>query len=239
MIYIAICDDNEKLVKDLHEKIKKILKQMGTLAHVTEYVRSIDLSYDIEEGKYFDLIFSDIEMPDIDGMKLARYIKKFLPKVYIIFITAHIKYAIDAFELQVFRYIPKNSLDIKLRCAVQDVVKMINIQKESLFTIQTPTRIERIAYQDILYIQREGKNSIFFMEDGTEVKIRKSLVQVYDELDQKEFIYVERGSIVNISKIMSIKKNLVELKKGIIIPASFSRVETVKERMNEFWGRKI
>ena len=239
MIYIAICDDNEKSVKILHEKINKILEQSGTLAHTTEYVRSEDLRYDIEEGKYFDLIFSDIEMPNMDGMRLAKYIKKHLPKVYIIFITAHLKYAIDAFELQIFRYIPKNSIDIKLKHAVQDVIQMIQLQEESFFTIQTPTRIERIAYQDIVYIQRECKNSIFIMEGGSNTRVRKSLTQVYNELDPMEFIYVDRGSIVNLSKIMSIKKSIVELKNGISLPASYSRIETIKEKMNEFWGGKL
>ena len=65
------------------------------------------LQYDIEEGQYYDLILSDIEMPQIDGMDLAAYMKRYLPDVLIIFITSHLKYAVDAFELSVSIYTQK------------------------------------------------------------------------------------------------------------------------------------
>ncbi len=59
-----------------------------------------------------------LEMPHIDGMELAGYIKKYLPEVFIVFITSHTKYAIDAFELSIFRYVPKSTLQMKLDHAV-------------------------------------------------------------------------------------------------------------------------
>ena len=50
----------------------------------------------------FDLILLDIEMPESTGMEIAEKIKPYLPNVKIIFITSHIEYAIDAFELSIF-----------------------------------------------------------------------------------------------------------------------------------------
>ena len=88
-------------------------------------------------------------MPNIDGMDLAAYIRKYLSEVLIIFITSHLKYAIDAFELSIFRYIPKNSIDSRLPHALKDAINMINIQADMYYTIQMPTRIEKIPYQKI------------------------------------------------------------------------------------------
>ena len=105
MIYIAVCDDNEKLAKALRNKICQYVKENYEPVDITVYTQSTLLQYDIEDGKYFDLVLSDIEMPNIDGMNLVAYIKKHLPEVLIIFITSHLKYAIDAFELSIFRYI--------------------------------------------------------------------------------------------------------------------------------------
>ena len=83
MIYIAICEDNEESAKLLKYKVTMLLKDYNVLAEMKVYTQSRMLQYDIQEGRYFDLILSDIEMPDIDGMVLAAYIKKYLSEVLI------------------------------------------------------------------------------------------------------------------------------------------------------------
>lgn len=239
MIYIAICDDNEKSVEVLNNKVTKYLKNSSEIADITVYTQSRMLQYDIQEGKHFDLILSDIEMPHIDGMNLAAYIKRYLPDVLIIFITSHLKYAIDAFELSIFRYIPKNSINTRLPHALKDAISMIKMQADQYYTIQTPTRIEKVPYQKILYIQREGKNSVLTLTDNSITKVRKSLAQVFKELKSEDFIYVDRGDIVNLVHIMGIKDSIVELKNGVRLPASHAKVDQIKERLCDFWGEQI
>ncbi len=185
------------------------------------------------------MVLCDIEMPDIDGMRLSAYIRRHLPNTLIILITSHLKYAIDAFELSIFRYIPKNSLDIRLEHALKDAVNMIQLQADQYYTIKMPSRIEKIQYHRILYIQREGKNAVIVLMDGTSTKVRKSLSQVYNELNSKDFLYVDRGDIVNLSHIVRIKEGIVELEGGIRIPASHAKLEYIKERLNDFWGEQI
>ncbi len=239
MIYIAICEDNEESAKLLKNKVTMLLKEDNVLAEVTVYTQSRLLQYDIQEGRYFDLILSDIEMPDIDGMVLASYIKNYLSEVFIIFITSHLKYAIDSFELSIFRYIPKKSIDSRLPHALKDAVNMINIQADKYYTIQMPTRIEKIPYQKILYIQREGKNSVITLTDNSVTKVRKSLAQLFKEFKSEDFIYVDRGDIVNLAHIMGVKDGIVELKNGIRLPASHAKLEQIKTKLSEFWGEQL
>ena len=239
MIYIAICDDNGKTVEILKNRVIAFLKENNILADISVYTQSRVLQYDIEEGKHYDLILSDIEMPYIDGMNLAAYMKRYLPEVLIIFITSHLKYAVDAFELSIFRYIPKNALNVKLPYALKDAINMINIQADEYYTIEMPSRIEKIPYHKILYIQREGKNSVITLTDNSITKVRKSLTQVFKEFKSEDFIYVDRGDIVNLAHIMGIKDGIVELKNGIRLPASHSKLEQIKTKLSEFWGKQI
>jgi Response regulator of the LytR/AlgR family len=239
LLYIAICDDDEKIVKTFESKVIMFLKKNNIVAEIKTYTQSKLLQYDIQEGKFFDLVLCDIEMPDIDGMRLSAYIRRHLPNTLIILITSHLKYAIDAFELSIFRYIPKNSLDIRLEHALKDAVNMIQLQADQYYTIKMPSRIEKIQYHRILYIQREGKNAVIVLMDGTSTKVRKSLSQVYNELNSKDFLYVDRGDIVNLSHIVRIKEGIVELEGGIRIPASHAKLEYIKERLNDFWGEQI
>ena len=117
--------DNE--IVALHERIvKACLQSQGIGYEITTYTQSRNLLYDItDDGFFYDLILLDIEMPGISGMEIPQQLKGFLPNVKIIFVTSHTEYAIDAFELSIFRYVPKNNLEVKLAAAVTDAAKLI------------------------------------------------------------------------------------------------------------------
>ncbi len=239
MIKIAICDDEEKAVA-LHEKIVKgCLQAQGIGCEITTYTQSRNLLYDITDDNFFyDLILLDIEMPGISGMEIPQQIKRFLPNVRIIFVTSHTEYAIDAFELSIFRYVPKNNLEAKLTTAVTDAAKLIELENGQEYTIQTASRMEKIPYKDIFYIQRDGKNASIVSSIGIS-KVRKSLQQVFDELNTPEFIFIDRGYIVNIVQIMKISDSLALLKNGEQLPISRSHLQEVKRQINQFWGAHI
>lgn len=239
MIRIAICDDEERAVA-LHEKIvKDSLQAQGIGYEITTYTQSRNLLYDItDDGFFFDLILLDIEMPGISGMEIPQQIKGFLPNVKIIFVTSHTEYAIDAFELAIFRYVPKNNLEVKLTAAVIDAAKLIELEAGQEYTIQTANRMEKIPYKDIFYIQRDGKNASIISSAGVS-KVRKSLQQVFDELNAPEFIFIDRGYIVNIIQIMKVSDSMALLKNGEQLPISRSHLQEVKQQINRFWGAHI
>ena len=239
MIKVAICDDEEKAVA-LHEQIvRKCLQSEGIGYEITTYTQSRNLIYDItDDGFFYDLILLDIEMPGISGMEIPQQLKGFLPNVRIIFVTSHTEYAIDAFELSIFRYVPKNNLEVKLAAAVTDAAKLIELEAGQEYTIQTASRMEKIPYKDIFYIQRDGKNASIISSVGI-AKVRKSLQQVFDELNTPEFIFVDRGCIVNIIQIMKISDGMVVLKNGEQLPISRSHLQEVKQKINQFWGAHI
>lgn len=239
MIKIAICDDEERAVA-LHERIvKSSLQTSGSGYEITTYTQGRNLLYDItDDGFFYDLILLDIEMPGISGMEIPQQIKGFLPNVKIIFVTSHTEYAIDAFELSIFRYVPKNNLESKLIAAVTDAAKLIELEAGQEYKIHTANRMEKIPYKDIFYIQRDGKNASIVSIAGTS-KVRKSLQQVFDELNTPEFIFVDRSYIVNIIQIMKISDGMAVLKNGEQLPISRSHLQEVKQQINQFWGAHI
>ena len=239
MVKIAICDDEEKSVA-LHERmVRECLQAAGIGCEITTYIQSRNLLYDITDDAFFyDLILLDIEMPGISGMELPQQIKGFLPNIRIIFVTSHTEYAIDAFELSIFRYVPKNNLEAKLSAAVLDAARLIELEAGQEYTIQTASRMEKIPFKDIFYIQRDGKNASIVSSAGIS-KVRKSLQQVFDELNTPEFIFIDRGYIVNIIQIMKISDSAAVLKNGEQLPISRSRLQEVKQKINEFWGAHI
>lgn len=239
MLHIAICDDEKEAVLSHREITENCLRQCRIPGETAVYTVSDNLLYDIiEDNFFFDLILLDIEMPGITGMELAARIKPHLPNVKIIFITSHIEYAIDAFELSIFRYVPKDDIEKRLPSAITDALKLIILEDGKVYTIQTNNRLEKIPYKEIYYIERDGKNACIAATGGVS-KVRKSLQQVYDELGTEEFIFIDRGCIVNIIHIMQIRDGMAVLKNGTSLPVSRSHLQQVKEQINTYWGMQV
>lgn len=235
MIQIAICDDSEVSLQNLNHAVTDILKSNHELAEITLYNESKFLNYNINEGHFYDLILTDIQMPHIDGMELAANIRKHLPNSLIIFITAHSKYALDAFELSIFRYIDKETIPTKLPLAIADALKMIHLQEDQYYLLSYNRMHRKILMKDILYIQREGKNSIFYLTNQDTLKERKSLVPIMEKLNSPDFIFIDRGIIVNLIHIVCIRDTTIELDNGHFILASIPRMKELKFQLQKLW----
>ncbi len=238
MIKIAVCDDEQLLVSAIREITQQYIRYQKETACIEEYASGEFLLADIQEGVYFDLILLDIEMPQKSGMEIAPQIRKCLPHVLMIFVTSHLKYAIDSFALSVFRYVPKQELQPRLTQALQDAFQYIKLEQNDVYLIQTQNRLEKIMLKDILYIQKNGKNAVI-ITFHQQTKVRKSLSQVYEELHREEFIYIDRSCIVNIIHIMQVKNGEVVMKNGESLAVSRSHVRTTKELLNAYWGKVL
>ncbi|MDU3240677.1 MAG: LytTR family DNA-binding domain-containing protein [Clostridiales bacterium] len=239
LIRIAICDDEPDSILRNKEILQACTGRMKCIADMITYTNGEMLLSDILEDDFFyDLILLDIEMPNISGMEIVQSIKPRLPNVRVIFITSHIKYAIDSFELSIFRYVPKDDLEKRLTYAVSDALKLIMLENHKNYLVVTANRMEKVSFQDILYIQRDGKNSAITTFHGV-IKVRKSLQNVLEELDAEEFIFIERGCIVNLIQVTQIKNSMIYLKNQIELPISRSHLQGVKVALNSYWGKRI
>ncbi|WP_394919184.1 LytR/AlgR family response regulator transcription factor [uncultured Robinsoniella sp.] len=239
LIRIAICDDEPDSILRNKEILQACTGRMKCIADMITYTNGEMLLSDILEDNFFyDLILLDIEMPNISGMDIVQSIKPRLPNVRVIFITSHIKYAIDSFELSIFRYVPKDDLVKRLTYAVSDALKLIMLENHKNYLVVTANRMEKVSFQDILYIQRDGKNSAITTFHGV-IKVRKSLQNVLEELDAEEFIFIERGCIVNLIQVTQIKNSMIYLKNQIELPISRSHLQGVKVALNSYWGKRI
>lgn len=246
MIRVGLCDDEPVLLEKLNKFVVDRYAENQIFVKVSAFEKPQALLYEIEDGAQFDLLLLDIEMPQIGGMELAERIKRLLPGALIIFITSHMEYVLDAYELSVFRYISKADFDERLTHALLDAAAMVEVQLRESYIIQSQNRLERIPLQNLLYITHEGKNALLVTdlpaageEKSVCYRVRKTLQQVYGELDEKEFLFIDRGCIVNLSKIMSIRENCCILKDGTQLPVSQSRMQRLKDRLLEFWNQHI
>ncbi len=246
MIRVGLCDDEPVLLEKLNQFVSDCYGKHQIFAQVRGFEKGRSLLYEVEDGAQFDLLLLDIEMPGMNGMELAARVREFLPKVLIIFITSHMEYVLDAYELSIFRYIPKADPGPRLTHALLDAASMVGVQQGESYVIHNQSLLERIPLQNLLYITHEGKNAVLVTdlpavsgERDVCRRVRRSLQQVYDELDGTQFLFIDRGCIVNLSKIMSIQGGCAVLRDGTRLPVSQARLPVLREKLLKFWKQHI
>lgn len=242
MIRIAVCDDEQKFVEQIQAILSSKAKELPCAIEVSAYTGSGDLLYDVEEGRHFDLLFLDIEMPETDGMGLAAAVRRQLPQSLIVFITSHTKYAVKAFELSVFRYIPKSELEACLPLALWDACQLLLRKSTDTYVIESPRRVRKIAVDDILYIYKAQKYAVIVLAEE-EISVRKSLEQVRKELDGSQdpggFLMVERGYIVNLFHVDRLEEQRLYLDDGTEIPVSRRNQSAVRSAVVSYWRARL
>ena len=229
----AIVDDKSESRNFIAELVNKFFQEKEQEYSVKLYESPMDLLLDLDQGKYFDLYLLDVEMPVINGIQLAREIRKYYFDPFIIYITDHVEYSPEAFEVNAFRYIPKIRLQEKLSEALAMLLSKYDNKKQSSYVIHHYLDTDILQCKNIYYVKKEGKYVIFCHTDG-ESRERTTFKEVLQQLPQEEFIEIGRGYAVNICHVMCLRKREVYLRNGEVLPASSSHLHLIQERIEAY-----
>lgn len=243
MLRIVVLDDSSEFIEILCKELQAILKEFCINYEIKVYEDYMSLLYDLKERSLYDIYFLDIEMPEINGIDLAKQIRQISKNSYIIFITSYVKYAIDGYEVNAFRYITKNNqLHNKLVNCIEAIVSREKYSNKEYFEIYTNSRKEKVYYEDIYYIYKNQKNSVFVVKNCREQEypyIRDTLHNVYQKLDPDLFLFIEKGFIVNIYHVMRLDSSELLMRNGEKLVVSRGHLKEIKKRINEYWSERI
>jgi two-component system, LytTR family, response regulator LytT len=192
---------------------------------------------DFMANESVDLIFLDIQMPDLTGIEFARSITRG-PKV--IFTTAYEKYALEGFRLEVVDYLLKPFSYEEFFKAVQKAMRLMRLeQKENAVQVEANNeflflkseyKIRRINFTDILYIEGlKDYVKVYTKNDPKPVLSLASLKLLETKLPESTFMRVHRSFIVNLEKIETIERSRIIFGK-VYIPVS----DQYKDKFQEF-----
>ena len=223
MIQCLIVDDEPVAREILENYLSRIntFKVAGSCKSAVEAFRIINT-------QSIDLIFLDINMPEISGLSFARSINKDLK---IIFTTAYREYAVDGFDLQAVDYLLKpisferflqavnKYLDEKTAVSASFAVEFTE-EKSDYFFVRSDRKMVKISFADILYVESFSDYLKIHLTDKI-VITRETISNIEAKLPQKKFIRVHRSYIVSLANIDSFTNEYVEID-GHEIPISRS-----------------
>ena len=222
---IAICDDEERYRVELKTILDKLLVN-------AEYdIDTFDNGNRLTESftaQAYDLVFLDIEMPAVDGITLAKRLRSVSEKVFIVFLTSHVEYAIEGYEVNALRYLTK-PVDVE---KLKEVIRYVQERQGSSRQIIIKEDGEEllIDINDVIYMESENQNVRIITSTG-EHSIRYNIGDFEDQLRNDGFFRIHRGYLISLSKVKKLSKNDVIMDGDIILPVSRSNVKPLKEAL--------
>lgn len=222
MLLIAVCDDIPIECADIAKQIETILKQSNTDFMIKKFFGGLEL---IQSRESFDIIFLDIKMPNINGMELAKKIRKQGWQSLIIFITSASEYVFDAFDVEAFQYLLKPIQNDKLKNVLEKATKKMQIDANIDFLMISANRqIQKVFLKDILYIESIGRIAKIHCNNGT-LETYEQIGILEDKLSDKFFFRCHKCFLVNLNFVDAFNKTEVRLENGEKIMLAKRRYE--------------
>lgn len=203
---IVICDDDSKCINDILEHLNYFSIKNGIDFEQFVFSSSEDV---INSNNNFDIAILDVEMKEINGIKLGDYLRQTNPHIILIFITAHKKYLDDALNLNAVRFFEKPIDSQRFYRGLKDSIERID--KSSVqFYLKDKKTIERINAQDIIFIEIENRRTRI----TTIKKVYHSSHHINfwkDTLNSSIFVSPHKSYIVNLNYITKYERDTITL----------------------------
>ena len=222
---IAVCNDEELFRIEFKSVLDKVL--INAEYDIDTFSGGSSL-YEAFLKNPFDLVFLDIEMPGIDGITLAKRLRAVSENVQIVFLTSHIEYALEGYEVNALRYLVK-PVDMN---KLSEVLKYIQDKKNNSRQIMIKQEGEDIVIDisDIIYMESMDKN-VRIVTSKSEYITRYNISDYEEELKNSGFLRIHRGYLISLSKVKKIVKNDVVMDGDISLPVSRSNIKTLKDAL--------
>ena len=204
----AIIDD-EPLAAQL---LESYVKEMPSLKLTGIYNSALTAMAGLRSAPV-DLLFLDIQMPELSGMEFARLIPK---QTRIVFTTAFKQYAIDGYKVSAFDYLLKPISFETFAATVNNALEWFSTQSQRVVTredrfifVKSDYRLVRIMFDDILYIEGVKDYVRICLKDGERIMSLTNMKRLEELLPRPEFLRTHRSYIAHMNNISTVDRQRI------------------------------
>lgn len=233
MFRIAICDNEDLFAEELKELISGYMKGKGLIFEIDTYNSGETLINSGINVMQYTVIFLDINMEKLDGIKTAEMIRKVSREVFIVFVTAYVDYSLEGYRLDVVRYLLKSSANFqgKVNECMDAIIDKMNYSVTKR-TFDFKEGRKEISLERLLYIESNLHRLEFHVIEDTEtVYTMYETLNVMDAmLSENGFIRTHQSYLVNIKYIKNVVRFKVLLTNGVELSIPKVRYTQVKKK---------
>lgn len=230
MLTFAVCDDNPQFAQALSKRIKSFCNQK--LPERIEYTMlpTFGSGLDVLHCLQFtsiNVLFLDIDMPGMNGFKLAERLCKTYPDIIIIFVSAYEDFVYSSFDYSPFRFLRKSHLEQELEPTLQKVINKLVLDNETMSFITTDGE-QLIRIKDITFFEGDKNYFLINTTSNRTYRCRGTMEDVDKRIQNYDFFRVHAAFIVNEEQIESYSnEGFIKMKNG-------KRINITKRRLPEF-----
>lgn len=234
---IAVCDDRMEVTDLLYKMIKTYFSQHHLLlTSIKIYSDGDCLLQDIQKGSPFDIIFLDIELPGLNGLEVAQFIRQIDSEVLLVFVTGHPEYMSDAFKVEAFDFLSKPVQEEDMELVLSRCIRKYQ-QRNGQLVIRTSMGTATAHINNIVYVNSDLHYIDFVLTTGESLRTKMQMRQVEELLQPyPQFIRCHQSYLVNLDYVREVQRQNFLLKnineKSIVstIPISRKYLTQTKEK---------
>ncbi len=209
---IAVCDDNKTAAGMIAEVVRKRISEFTDDFNLLVFNSGMDLLA-AHTAEPINIIFLDIDMPEMSGFDAAKFLREKYSNSYIIFVTSYSELVFESFEFQPFNFIRKNS-PLPLETAIDEVVQklMRHMKQTKKVTLEDKMGKYSVYIHDIVYLESIKHYVNFFVSDWKEpIKLRGNLSDYERFYSDFDFVKSHKSFIVNLRHVALVNNKQNEI----------------------------
>ena len=193
---LALCDDDKQELSRILSFIENYQKLSSVPMSVHTFHNSFELA-SVASDEYFDLYLLDIIMPGLNGIELAREIRRFDKAADIIFLTTSPEFAVESYTVKATNYLMKPVSEEKLFQALDDIFDTKESESETSIVLKSTIGVHKVPLSNLMYVEAQGRKVNYYLKNGEEITCTDRFSSVCEQLLlQEEFILTHRSILV-------------------------------------------
>lgn len=234
MYQIAICDDEQSFIQDLKINLERYAVDTDREFCFFEFHDGIELIENYQPD--FDLIFMDIKMEKLNGLKTAEEIRKTDSTVGLFFLTSLSQYVWKGYEYGAINYLLKPMKYGRLKMELDRFFSRYQGREEGYLSFSNDKGKYKVLYKNLRYAETQKRNVLLHF-DGQEQVIYKNMKEIASLLEaQRQFARCHASFIVNMAYVKSVENLEAVLTTGERVPISQPKRKEFMAKLADFWG---
>ncbi len=221
MLSIAVCDDEVIECCNMAKRIKEIMEEIKMPCIIRQFQSGGELLQTLES---FDVVFLDIIMRELDGMKTAQIFRERASDKILIFVSSSREYVFEAYDVEAFQYLLKPVDDRKLKSVLQKAVLKTESRLQEFIIVSRERQKKKLFLDDIYYFEIKGRMVDAHGPEGI-FTYYEQMGKLENKLQDKGFFRCHKSYLVNLKYVDRYNRQEVILENGEKIVIAKRRYE--------------
>ncbi len=209
MLRIGIVEDQKEIAEEMQGFIRQYSEERNLNPEVVWMTDGAEaVTRIVADREEFDIVFMDIEMPNLDGMAAARQIRHVDSKVVLVFVTNMAQYAINGYEVDALDFIVKPVNYYTVTAKLDRAIERVASRQEKTVEVHATDGIRILKVSDILYLETQNR-MLYYHTRNEVIPTRASMKQAEKEFLQGQFVKCNQCYLVNLAHVQGIKGDMV------------------------------